>query len=126
VIYFKMKFIPVIFSIVTTVFSAWSFGNHCNILICCSRNISYYYQCWKCLIFFFYGNHDRFFQDSWMFNEQHLFDIKILSQQTLKAMFTLVKCLGCFRKSRNGSSSPGRHLNDKYPSVSGSILCPSL
>ncbi len=32
----------------------WSFRNHYNILICCLRNISYYYQCWKqlcCLIF---------------------------------------------------------------------------
>ncbi len=30
----------------------WSFRNHCNMLICCLRNISYY--CWKqssCLIF---------------------------------------------------------------------------
>jgi len=33
----------------------WSFRNHSNMMICCSRNISYYYQCWKelcCLIFF--------------------------------------------------------------------------
>ncbi len=32
----------------------WSFSNHYNVLIWCSRNISYYYQCWKellCLIF---------------------------------------------------------------------------
>ncbi len=40
-----------------TVFSVtWSFSNNYNILICCSRNISYYYhQCWKqmcCLICF--------------------------------------------------------------------------
>ncbi len=25
----------------------WSFGNHSNMLISCSRNISYYYQWWK-------------------------------------------------------------------------------
>ncbi len=25
----------------------WSFRNHSNILICCSRNISDYYQCWN-------------------------------------------------------------------------------
>jgi len=25
----------------------WSFRNLSNMLICCSRNISYYYQCWK-------------------------------------------------------------------------------
>ncbi len=33
-----------------------SFGNHFNILICCSRNIPYYYQCWKqlCSFFFFF------------------------------------------------------------------------
>ncbi len=33
----------------------WSFRNHPNILICCSGNFSYCYQCWKhlcCLIFF--------------------------------------------------------------------------
>ncbi len=32
----------------------WSFRNHSNMLICHSRNISHYYQCWKklcCLIF---------------------------------------------------------------------------
>jgi len=54
-----MSFIPVmqswIFNIILPVFSVtWSFRNHCNMLICCSRNISYYYQCWKqlcCLIF---------------------------------------------------------------------------
>ncbi len=29
----------------------WFFRNHSNMLICCSRNISYYYQCWKQLYF---------------------------------------------------------------------------
>ncbi len=39
-----------IFSIITPVFSVtWSFRNH-NMLICCSRNISDYYQCWKQLL----------------------------------------------------------------------------
>ncbi len=37
-----------IFNIITTVVSVtWSLRNHSNMLICCSRNISYYYQCWK-------------------------------------------------------------------------------
>jgi len=44
-----------IFSIITPVFSVtWSFRNHSNVMICCSRNISDYYQFWKqlcCLIF---------------------------------------------------------------------------
>ncbi len=44
-----------IFSIITPVFSVtWCFRNHYNMLICCSRNISDYYQCWKqlcCTIF---------------------------------------------------------------------------
>ncbi len=61
-IYFKMKCIPVIqswiCSIITPVFSVtWSSEIISNILICFSRNISYYYQCWKqlcCLIFFFW------------------------------------------------------------------------
>jgi len=53
--YFKLcflfipYFIPVmqhwIFSITTPVFSVtWSCRNHSKLLICCSRNISYYYQ----------------------------------------------------------------------------------
>jgi len=47
-----VKCIPVmqswISTIITPVFSVtWSFRNHSNMLICCSRNISYYYQCWK-------------------------------------------------------------------------------
>jgi len=25
----------------------WSFRNHSNMMIWCSRNIQYYYQCWK-------------------------------------------------------------------------------
>jgi len=34
-------------SIITPVFSVtWSFRNHSNMLISCSRNISHY-QCWK-------------------------------------------------------------------------------
>ncbi len=44
-----------IFSIMTPVFSVtWSFRNHYNMMICCSKNTYYYYQCWKqlyCLIF---------------------------------------------------------------------------
>ncbi len=37
-----------IFSIITPVFSVtWSFRNHTNMLIFCSRNISDYYWCWQ-------------------------------------------------------------------------------
>ncbi len=46
-----------IFSIITPVFSVtWSFRNHSNILICCSRKITDYHQCWKRIYFpeFFY------------------------------------------------------------------------
>ncbi len=42
-------------AIVTPVFRVkWSFRNHSNMVIWCSRNISYYYKCWKqrCLILF--------------------------------------------------------------------------
>ncbi len=47
-----------IFGIITSVFSvAWSFRNQ-NILICCSRNISYYSQYWKPC-----GNRNTSFQD---------------------------------------------------------------
>ncbi len=41
-------------AVITPVFSVtWSFRNHSNMLIWCSLNISYYYQCWNqwcCLI----------------------------------------------------------------------------
>jgi len=40
-----------IFSIITPVFSVTrSFRNHYNMLICCSKNISYY-KCWKQLLY---------------------------------------------------------------------------
>ncbi len=46
-----------IFSIITPVFSVtWSFRNHLNMLIWCSRNISSYYQCWKQLLNIFLNN----------------------------------------------------------------------
>ncbi len=49
-----------IFSIITPVFSVtWSFRNHSNMLICCSRNISDYYQC--CAASCFCGNCDAFY-----------------------------------------------------------------
>ncbi len=42
--------------------------NHTNTLFWCSRNISYYYHCWKqCLIFC--GNQDNFFFLSGIFDE---------------------------------------------------------
>ncbi len=59
------------------------FRNHSNMLICCSRNISDYYQCWKqlcCPIFLgklwyilFFRIH-RWIESS---KEQHLFEIEI-------------------------------------------------
>ncbi len=54
---FKIEFIHVIknriFSVITSVFSVtWSFRNHSNMLIYCSRNISDYYQCWKQFLLF--------------------------------------------------------------------------
>ncbi len=59
------------------------FRNHNNMLICCSRNISDYYQCWKqlwCTIFLwklwcmlFFRIH-RWIESS---KEQHLFEIEI-------------------------------------------------
>jgi len=47
-----------IFSIITNQRVTWSFRNHSNMLIWCSRNIYYYcYQCWKQ---YFCGNHIYF------------------------------------------------------------------
>ncbi len=54
-IYRKMQFMMQswIFSIITPVFSVtWSFRNHSNMLICCSGNVSYCFQCWKQLCCF--------------------------------------------------------------------------
>ncbi len=50
-IYCKMHFIPVNFPVFSV---TWSMRNHSNMLICCSRNISDNYQCWRqlcCFIF---------------------------------------------------------------------------
>jgi len=50
-LYFKMSFINMmakLISIITPVSSVtWSFRNHYDMLICCSRNITCYYQCWN-------------------------------------------------------------------------------
>ncbi len=59
------------------------FRNHNNILICCSRNISDYYQCWKQLcwwIFLWKPWYSLFFRiHRWIESskEQHLFKIEI-------------------------------------------------
>jgi len=59
----------------------WSFRNHSNILIWCSRNISYYYQGWKQLCCLIFGEKCcDFFQDSLtnsVQKEQHLFETEI-------------------------------------------------
>ncbi len=89
-----MSFIPLmqswIFTIISPVFSVtWSFRNHSHIMICCSRKVSHYYQCWKqlcSLICIYYlliycGNIDWLidwlidFQDSLMIFLQHWLDI---------------------------------------------------
>ncbi len=59
------------------------FRNHNNMLICCSRNISDYYQCWKqscCTIFLWKPWYILFFRiHRWIESskEQHLFKIEI-------------------------------------------------
>ncbi len=59
------------------------FRNHNNMLICCSRNISDYYQCWKqlcCPIFLWKPWHLLFFRILWWIEsskEKHLFEIEI-------------------------------------------------
>ncbi len=58
------------------------FRNHNNMLICCSRNISDYYQCWKqlcCTIFLWKLWYILFFRiHRWIESskEQHLFEIE--------------------------------------------------
>ncbi len=59
------------------------FRNHYNMLICCSRNISDYYQCWKqlcCTIFLWKPSYILFFRiHRWIESskEQCLFEIEI-------------------------------------------------
>ncbi len=59
------------------------FRNHYNMLICCSRNISDYYQCWKqlcCPIFLWKPWYILFFRILWWIEsskEQHLFEMEI-------------------------------------------------
>ncbi len=59
-----------IFSIITPVFSVtWFFRNHSNMMVCCSRNISDYYQWWKqlcCWIFLWKLWYFAIFQDCLM------------------------------------------------------------
>ncbi len=61
------------------------FRNHANMLICCSRNISDYYQYWKqlcCTIFLWKPWTILFFRiHRWIerSKEQHLFEIEIFS-----------------------------------------------
>jgi len=58
-IYFKMYFESWIFNIITVadytsvLCNTWSFRNQSKMLILCSKNINYYFQCWKqlCTIF---------------------------------------------------------------------------
>ncbi len=58
------------------------FRNHSNVLICCSRNISDYYQCWKqlcCTIFLRTPWHILVFRILWWIEsskEQHLFEME--------------------------------------------------
>ncbi len=60
-----------IFSTITPVFSVtWSFINHSDMLICCSRNISYYNQSWKqfCCIIFLWNPLCIYFMFFWCLN----------------------------------------------------------
>ena len=59
------------------------FRNHFNMLICCSRNISYYYQCWKLPNIFEETIIYVIFQDFWWIEsskEQNLHHYKCLDQ----------------------------------------------
>ncbi len=61
---------------ITPVFSdTWSFINHSNTLIWCSRNFSCYYECWKqlCCLIFLRKHFLGFFYEWKSSKEQHLF-----------------------------------------------------
>ncbi len=78
------------FSIINPVFSVTgSFRNHSNMLVCCSRNISYFnhFKCWKqlcCLIFVW----KLIFQDSLMKINLWKYKIEIFCNS--------IKCPSCY------------------------------
>ncbi len=53
------------------------FRNHSNMLICCSRNISGYYHCWKLLHIFVKSMIHFIFQDFKNSKQQHLFEKEV-------------------------------------------------
>ncbi len=77
-----------IFSTITQVFSVtWSFRNHSNMLICCSRNISSHYQYWKwlCCLYFFVETMILIFLDSLMNRKSSVF----FHRNIIKSDFTV-------------------------------------
>jgi len=50
----KAGFLESLLCLITVFSVTQSFRNHSNMLICCSRNVSYYYPCFKQL---YYGFH---------------------------------------------------------------------
>ncbi len=69
------------------------FRNHSNMLICCSRNISDHYQCWKQLCFpiiLWKPWYILFFMIFWWIEsskEQHLFEIEIFCNIVFSVTF---------------------------------------
>ncbi len=93
-----MSFIPVIMKLYFQhhFFSVtWSFRSHSNMLICSSRNIAYYYSCWKqlyCLIFIFLSKSWYIFVayfDEPNIKKQHLFKIEIFWNIIIVFTFSL-------------------------------------
>ncbi len=96
------------------------FSNHSNILICCTRNIYDYYQCWKQVrwpivlwkpwyILFF-----RIHKMNRKFTEQHLFEIVILYISLLSLLINLMHPLWIkvFISFHNNHTDPKWYLLD--------------
>ncbi len=96
------------------------FSNHSNMLICCTRNIYDYYQCWKQVrwsivlwkpwyILFF-----RIHKMNRKFTEQHLFEIVILYISLLSLLINLMHHLWIkvFISFHNNHTDPKWYLLD--------------
>ncbi len=79
--FYLNTFENVFFSVIKKLFSSslltWSFRNHSNMLICCSRNIFVYYWCWNsCATSYFLWKTSNI----WLIEiskEQHSFEIEM-------------------------------------------------
>ncbi len=107
----------------------WSFRNHSNMLIFCSRNIDYYYQCWKklcCLILLW---KQFFFFLWWTFNIINVFTV---SFDQFNTSFSWEKSMNFLKKKKKHFLNPNFwmvvymcHVTDRHISSRWTIQEPT-